>query len=59
MQQEQVQYLAYYDALTGLANRILLQDRISKALASARGRAEKVGLLFQQVAERLKKMARA
>jgi len=59
MQQEQVQYLAYYDALTGLANRTLLQDRISKALASARGRAEKVGLLFQQVAERLKKMARA
>jgi len=59
MQEEQVQYLAYYDALTGLANRTLLQDRISKALASARGRAEKVGLLFQQVAERLKKMARA
>jgi diguanylate cyclase (GGDEF)-like protein/PAS domain S-box-containing protein len=40
------QYLAYYDALTGLANRTLLQDRLAKALASARRQKRKVALLF-------------
>ncbi len=44
--EEQVRYLAYYDALTGLANRTLLQDRLAKALAGARRHGEKVALLF-------------
>ena len=44
--EERVQFLAYYDALTGLPNRALLQDRLSKALASARRRKEKVAILF-------------
>jgi diguanylate cyclase (GGDEF)-like protein/PAS domain S-box-containing protein len=44
--EERVQYLAYYDALTGLANRTLLQDRLSKALAGARRQKDKVALLF-------------
>jgi diguanylate cyclase (GGDEF)-like protein/PAS domain S-box-containing protein len=44
--EEQVQFLAYYDALTGLPNRTLLQDRLTKALASARRRKDKVALLF-------------
>ena len=44
--EEKVQHLAYYDALTGLPNRTLLQDRLTKALASARRRKEKVALLF-------------
>jgi diguanylate cyclase (GGDEF)-like protein len=44
--EERVQFLAYYDALTGLPNRTLLQDRLGKALANARRRAEKVALLF-------------
>src|SRR5262249_16919226 len=44
--EERAQYLAYYDALTGLPNRILLQDRLSKALASARRQKDKVALLF-------------
>ncbi len=44
--EERIQYLAYYDALTGLPNRTLLQDRLSKALASARRRNDKVALLF-------------
>src|SRR6266496_2138445 len=79
--EEQIQFLAYYDALTGLPNRTLLQDRLAKALAGARRRSEKVALLFldldrfkvindslghtfgdlllQDVAERLKKWARA
>jgi diguanylate cyclase (GGDEF)-like protein/PAS domain S-box-containing protein len=44
--QERVQYLAYYDALTGLPNRTLLQDRLSKALAGARRQKDRVALLF-------------
>ncbi len=44
--EERVQYLAYYDALTGLPNRTLLQDRLSKALASARRQKDRVALLF-------------
>ncbi len=44
--EEQVQSLAYYDALTGLPNRALLQDRLTQALASARRQNSKVALLF-------------
>jgi diguanylate cyclase (GGDEF)-like protein/PAS domain S-box-containing protein len=44
--EEQVRSLAYYDALTGLPNRILLRDRLSKALATARRHKHKVALLF-------------
>src|ERR1022692_2543030 len=34
--EERIQFLAYSDALTGLPNRRLLQDRLTQALASAR-----------------------
>ena len=44
--EERIQHLAYHDALTGLPNRALLQDRLSKALASARRQKNKVALLF-------------
>jgi len=44
--EEQVQTLAYYDALTSLPNRLLLRDRLAQALASARRRDHKVALLF-------------
>ena len=44
--EERVQFLAYYDALTGLPNRALLQDRLETALAGARRRNERVALLF-------------
>jgi len=42
----QVEYLAYFDALTGLPNRTLLKDRLENALAAARRRNELVALLF-------------
>jgi diguanylate cyclase (GGDEF)-like protein/PAS domain S-box-containing protein len=44
--EERVQFLAYYDALTGLPNRTLLQDRITTALAGARRRKEQIAVLF-------------
>jgi diguanylate cyclase (GGDEF)-like protein/PAS domain S-box-containing protein len=44
--EERVQFLAYYDALTGLPNRTLLKDRLSKALAGARRQKDKIALLF-------------
>jgi diguanylate cyclase (GGDEF)-like protein/PAS domain S-box-containing protein len=44
--EERIQYLAYYDALTGLPNRTLLQDRLTMTLASARRQKNKVALLF-------------
>jgi diguanylate cyclase (GGDEF)-like protein/PAS domain S-box-containing protein len=44
--EERVQSLAFYDALTGLPNRTLLQDRLTKALAGARRHKHKVALLF-------------
>ena len=44
--EERVQFLAYYDALTELPNRILLHDRITIALAGAHRRNEKLAVLF-------------
>lgn len=44
--EERVQFLAYYDALTKLPNRALLQDRLENALANARRRKDRVALLF-------------
>ncbi len=43
---EKIRYLAQYDALTELPNRVLLQDRVEHALAQARRKNEKVGVLF-------------
>jgi len=44
--EERVEFLAFYDALTGLPNRTLFQDRLTTSLASARRQKEKVALLF-------------
>jgi diguanylate cyclase (GGDEF)-like protein/PAS domain S-box-containing protein len=44
--EERVRFLAYYDALTGLPNRTLLQDRLAKALADARRQKDKVAVVF-------------
>jgi len=44
--EKRIEYLALYDALTGLPNRTLLHDRLAKALADARRRKDKVAILF-------------
>lgn len=45
-QQEQIRQLAYFDALTGLPNRRLLQDRLEQALAQARRGARLAAIAF-------------
>jgi diguanylate cyclase (GGDEF)-like protein len=44
--EERIQFLAYSDALTGLPNRRLLQDRLTQALAGAPRQKGRVALLF-------------
>ena len=41
-----IQHLAHHDILTGLPNRLLLNDRLEQALAHAYRRNNKVGILF-------------
>ncbi len=43
--EERIQFLAYFDALTGLPNRILFKDRLENSLAAARRRDERVAVL--------------
>ncbi|HYM61026.1 MAG TPA: EAL domain-containing protein [Thermoanaerobaculia bacterium] len=44
--QEQMEYQAYHDILTGLPNRLLFRDRITVALAHARRYARGVAVMF-------------
>ncbi len=44
--EERLQYLATRDALTGLPNRLLLQERLLQAIAKARRGGRRVGVLF-------------
>jgi diguanylate cyclase (GGDEF)-like protein len=41
-----IQYLAHYDPLTGLANRVLLGEQLEEALARMRRKSEAVAVLF-------------
>ena len=44
--EERLAYLAYHDALTGLANRVLLNDRLTQALLVAQRSGEPIALLI-------------
>ena len=44
--EEHIQYLAYYDPLTSLPNRVLLEDRVKQALAVARREQHRIALVF-------------
>ncbi len=44
--EEQVRALAYHDPLTGLPNRLLLQDRLFMAVAQAHRHGQRLGVLF-------------
>lgn len=44
--QEKVQQMAYFDPLTGLANRALLHDRLNQALAARRRDARLLAVMF-------------
>jgi len=44
--EELIEYLAYYDTVTGLPNRVLLMDRLHQALALAQREGRVVAVLF-------------
>ena len=46
MQKEVLTFVAYHDSLTGLANRVLLLDRIEEALKRAKNRQEQFAVFF-------------
>jgi len=48
-QMEEIERRAYVDPLTELPNRVLLEDRLDQALATARGENNRVGLLLMDV----------
>jgi diguanylate cyclase (GGDEF)-like protein/PAS domain S-box-containing protein len=44
--EERIRYLAYHDALTGLPNRVLFQDRVKNALAHAQRAGAQFAVMF-------------
>jgi diguanylate cyclase (GGDEF)-like protein len=44
--EERVKFMAHHDALTGLANRLLFEDRVNRAIALASRAQEQVGVVF-------------
>ena len=44
--EEQLNYLAYFDGITGLPNRVLFQDRLERAMVDAGRRGRLVGVVF-------------
>ena len=47
--EQRIQFLAYHDALTGLPNRLLLQDRFGQAVAHADRTGTRVALMFMDL----------
>jgi diguanylate cyclase (GGDEF)-like protein/PAS domain S-box-containing protein len=48
-QQEQIDYLAYYDVLTGLPNRKLFNDRLAQAISASRREQDQLALVIFDV----------
>ena len=44
--EERIQHLAFHDALTGLPNRLLIQDRISQAISRSQRTGQKFAVMF-------------
>ena len=47
--EERIQFLAYFDSLTNLPNLTLLKDRLAQAIAVAKRRREKIGLIYLDI----------
>ena len=47
--EEKINYLAYYDSVTGLANRVLCFDRLNQQLAAARSKASQTALVLVDI----------
>lgn len=47
--EERIEFLAFFDSLTSLPNRALVLDRLSKGIAVARRRREKLGVLHLDI----------
>jgi diguanylate cyclase (GGDEF)-like protein len=47
--EERLGYMAHFDTLTGLPNRLLLKDRVERAISAARRSKRKTGLLFLDI----------
>ena len=46
---EMIEFMAYYDVLTGLANRMLFHDRLTQAISNAHRSRDKIAVLFIDV----------
>ncbi|MDX9886931.1 MAG: EAL domain-containing protein [Thauera sp.] len=44
--ESRLEYIAHYDSLTGLPNRVLLNDRLQRGMAQARRRAQQLALAY-------------
>lgn len=47
--EERIQFLAYFDSLTNLPNLTLLKDRLAQAIAAAKRRRERIGLIYLDI----------
>ncbi|MEK4484348.1 EAL domain-containing protein [Psychrobacillus sp. FSL H8-0484] len=44
--EKEIKYLAYYDSLTDLPNRVRLNDMLNQALMDAKGKTEKIAVMY-------------
>jgi diguanylate cyclase (GGDEF)-like protein/PAS domain S-box-containing protein len=47
--EERIQFLAFFDSLTNLPNRALVQDRLTKSVAMAKRQRERIGVLHLDI----------